>query len=117
MAASKQTYTRVLQCSSSSVGLAQARPNYSNIRTPTPPRARMGVAKRLLAFDSLCGASVRVTDCVLAFRARTGVAKRVIAFNSRYGGQTGVPQMSFNNRCRTQTAVREGLLAIDKLES
>ena len=79
MAASKQTYTRVLQCSSSSVGLGQARPNYSNIRTPTPPRARMGVAKRLLAFDGLCG-------------ARTRVAKRVIAFNSCYGGQTGVPK-------------------------
>ena len=28
MATSKQKYTRVFQCSSASVGLAQARPNY-----------------------------------------------------------------------------------------
>ena len=27
----------------------------------------MGLAKRLLAFDSLCGATARVTECLLAY--------------------------------------------------
>ena len=48
---------------------------YSNIRTPTPCGARTGVAERLLAFDSLCGAAARVTErlpaCYRCFRTST----------------------------------------------
>ena len=104
MAASKQTYTRVLQCSSASVGLAQARPNYSNIQTPTPLRARMGVAKCLLAFDSPLQSSNEGCQTCNSFQQSLRRSNRG-------------SQMSFNNLCRAQTAVREGLLAIDKVES
>ena len=60
--------------------------------------ARTGVAKRVLAFDSLC-------------EARTGVAKRVLAFNSLCGGRTGVAKhiIAFNSLCSAQMRVREHL--------
>ena len=46
----------------------------------------MEVAKRVLAFDSLC-------------RAGTGVAKHVLTFDSLYGARTGVRerQLAFNS--------------------
>ena len=50
----------------------------------------MGVAKRVLAFDSLCGARTGVAKCVLVFaslcRARMGVRERLLAFDSLWTG-------------------------------
>ena len=40
---------------------------YSNIRTPTPCGARTGVAEHLLAFNSLCGATARITKRLPAY--------------------------------------------------
>ena len=54
-------------------------PNYySNIRTPTPCRARMGVTERLLAFDSLFGATARVTERLLAYCRRLRMSTRLL---------------------------------------
>ena len=50
----------------------------------------MGVAKRVLAFDSLCGARTGVAKCVLVFDSlcgtRTEVRERVLAFSSLWTG-------------------------------
>ena len=50
----------------------------------------MGIAKRVLAFDSLCGARTGVAKCVLVFDSlcgtRTEVRERVLAFSSLWTG-------------------------------
>ena len=50
----------------------------------------MGVAKRVVAFDSLCGTRTGVAKRVLGFdslcETPTGVAKRVLAFDSLWTG-------------------------------
>ena len=57
-------------------------------------RAQRGVAKRVLAIDSLCRVRMGVVKRVLAFnslfRVGTGVTKHVLAFGSLCGAQTGV---------------------------
>ena len=51
---------------------------YSNIRTPTPCRTRTGVAERLLAFDSLRGATARVTKRLLAYYRRFWTSTKLV---------------------------------------
>ena len=60
----------------------------------------MGVAKRVPAFDSLCG-------------AQRGIDKRVLAFDCLCGGRMGVAKRAIAF-CRGQTGVRECLLAFDR---
>ena len=51
---------------------------YSNIWTPTPCRAQTGVTERLLAFDSLFGATVRVTKHLPAYYRRFRTSTRLL---------------------------------------
>ena len=68
---------------------------YSNIQTPTPCGAQIGVAERLLAFDSLFGATARVTKHLLAYCRRLRMSTRLLQsfpLDSYYhcGAQKGV---------------------------
>ena len=75
---------------------------YSNIQTPTPCEARIGVSERLIAFDGLCRATARVTEHLAYYmhfwmsnRLLTAVpyiyrvAKRVLAFDNLCGALIG----------------------------
>ena len=79
---------------------------YPNTYIATSRGARTGVAERLPAFDSLCGARARVTKRLLDYYchcgARTGVAKREPALIQR-------SLRSSNRRCQTCTSLRRFL--------
>ena len=81
----------------------------------------MGVAERLLAYDSLCGATTRVTECLPAyyrrFRMSTGLYSRFLDFYCHCRARTGVAKrvLAFDSLCGTRTGVRECLLAFNSL--
>ena len=92
----------------------------------------MGIAKRLLAFDSLGGARARVTErlphitgvfeCLLLdyychCGARMGFAKRVPAFDSLCGARTGVVKhvLAFDGLCGAVLGVAKRAIAFDSL--
>ena len=68
----------------------------------TPCGARTGVAEHLLAFNSLCGATARITKRLLTYYSRfwistrcdcgawMGITKHVLTFDSLCGARTGV---------------------------
>ena len=78
--------------------------------------ARMEVAKRVLAFDSLCTARTGVAKHVLTFdslcRARTGVTKHVLTFDSLCRARTGVAKhvLTFDSLCGVRTGVANHVL-------
>ena len=112
---------------------------YSNMRTPTHLAEFEWGSPNVYTFDSLCRATVRVTECLLAYhrrferlldyyshfeylldsychcRAQMGVAKRVRAFDSLCRARMGVAKrvQAFDSLCRAQTEVGECLLAFD----
>ena len=88
----------------------------------------MGVAEYLLAFDSLCGATARVTEPLLAYYRRFRTSTRLLLSlqnlnggcqtctslrPSLCGARTGVAKsvLAFDNLCGVQTGVREFVLA------
>ena len=71
---------------------------YSNIRTPTPRGALTGVPERLLAFDSLCWARVRVTEHLLAYYRRFRTSTRLL-----------LSPRSSNGGCQTCTSLQQSL--------
>ena len=99
------------------------------IRTPTLRVARTGVAKCLLAFDSLCGARARVTEHLLAHYRRFwmstrllrssngGCTKHVLTFDSLCGARTGIAKnvLAFNSLCGAWMGVAKCVIAFDTL--
>ena len=88
---------------------------YSNIQTPTPCGAWMGVAKRLLAFDSHCGATARVTECLPAHYRRFQMSTRLLqSFQISTGRLLSLQSsnrgcvkcvLAFGSLCRARTGV------------
>ena len=73
MAPSKQTYTHVLQCSPTSVGLAQAHPN-NNRYIGFPEYGNTTLPRQQTAF--VLHYSVAYFDCITALQCRTSVQGR-----------------------------------------
>ena len=84
----------------------------------------MGVAKRLLAFDSLCRARARVTERVLSFiwslwslnggcQKCNSLRQSLRSLNG--GGQIG--NIAFNSLCGAQTGVAKRTIAFDSLSN
>ena len=82
----------------------------------TPCRARTGVPERLLAFDSLCGATARITERLLAFDSLCGATARVTERLLAYQ-YTGVFEhmLDYYSRFRISTTSRL-LLSLAELE-
>ena len=90
--------------------------NYSNIWTPTPCGARSAVAECLQDLDSLCGATARVTECLLAYYrhleclidsySRFQISTKLILslWSSNRGYQTCI--VAFDGLCRAWTRAR-----------
>ena len=105
------------------IAIDREHPRYSNARTLTLCGARTGVAERLQAFKSLCGATARVTKCLPAYNivsrsqsltrklgesgyARlhtTGIFERLLDYYSRFWISTRLRQslQSLNSGCKT----------------
>ena len=85
------------------------RTTYSNIWTPTPCGGRTWVAKRLLAFDSLCGATARVIERLIAycrcFLTSMGVAKTCTSLQQSL--------QSLNRGCKMCTSLRQSLQSLN----
>ena len=104
---------------------------YPNTYIATPRGAQMGVAERLLAFDSLCGARVRANKRLLAYYRRFQTSTRLLlslqslngscqcvpAFDSLCGARTGVAKcvLAFDSLCGARTRVAKCILAFGSL--
>ena len=104
---------------------------YPNTYIAKPCGAQTGVAERLLAFDSLCGARVRANERLLAYYRRFRTSTRLLlslqslnggcqsvpAFNSLCGARTGVAKcvLAFDSLCRPRTGVAKRAIAFDGL--
>ena len=84
---------------------------YSNIRTPTPHGAWMGVTEHVLVFDSPCGARARVTECFLSYYRHFRTSTRLLlSLRSSNGGCQTCTSLwqslqSSNRRCQTCTSI------------
>jgi len=72
----------------------------------------LGVAKHLLAFDNLCGATARVTECLAAYYRCFRMSTRLVLLSL----------WSLNGGCQTCTSLQQslqrsngGLIAFDSL--